>query len=82
MAQRDKRREKFFRTKRNMDVRDAIAVLIDLGFWLETQKGSEVTYVNDKEQKVHFHMPHPGHVLLQYAIKRIRKQLENYGINE
>jgi predicted RNA binding protein YcfA (HicA-like mRNA interferase family) len=65
-----------------MDVNEAISVLIDLGFRLDTQKGSEVTYINAKRQKVHFHMPHPGNVLDPAAIKSIHEQLANYGINE
>jgi predicted RNA binding protein YcfA (HicA-like mRNA interferase family) len=82
MAQRDKRRKEFFRKKRNMTVDEAIAVLIGLGFWLESQKGSEVTYINAKNQRVHFHMPHPGRTLKPYAIKSIHEQLRKYGIRE
>jgi predicted RNA binding protein YcfA (HicA-like mRNA interferase family) len=63
-----------------MPVEMAIAVLNDLGFKLERQKGSSVTYVNAKDERVFFHMPHPGNVLNPAAIKSIHEQLANYGI--
>jgi hypothetical protein len=60
---------------------ELLSVVARLGFEEKSDKGGSYrTFVDGAGRKIFLHEPHPGNIVKKYAIRKVVKALNEYGL--
>lgn len=83
MSRLEKEIERLKSKPRDYTYDEAKTLLNKLGF-IEDNKGktsgSRVVFMDNKNNRIELHKPHPGNILKEYQIKNILQPLKKWGI--
>ena len=83
MSKKEKLLEKLKSKPKDFTYDEAKILLNSFGF-IECNKGktsgSRVAFINENNEKIELHKPHPGNILKLYQIKKILNKLEEMEV--
>ncbi|MCK0743589.1 type II toxin-antitoxin system HicA family toxin [Chromohalobacter nigrandesensis] len=58
---------------------ELVALLESLGYRLKNGKGSRRKFIDDQNQKISLHEPHPDNTMKMYLVDKVLTALEEHG---
>ena len=80
MSRKEKLIKRFLSAPADFDWNEVTTLMTGFGFEIKQGSGSRVKFYEKANNVIiDLHKPHPGNILKQYAVRKLKSKLQEYG---